>query len=299
MSKISFGKEGQIPHDFLDILQAKRLKAFNIDEKVLRTDRNNIQSIMHKQLTQGISGLDIGSNGFYYIHMVHGTWINHFSIKEASDEQGNKYSPEEYGEFSDGLDSDFFKNIGKTYPTYATDIDIPQLNIEYDTLSGRVRNLNYASKIHFASDFSINYIDNVNKDFFKYHETWFKYVEACKKGYFKKSALVNNYKGDPGDYFIDVPYFNAVWVAVFDSFSTNIRALIKILGVSPINLPFKQILGDRGKNELTTLNINYKSNDMVYKFFENEDDLVNSPLYKEFLKDITDHLLDIPTGETV
>ena len=299
MSGIAFDKKGQIPHDFLDILNKKRMKAFGINEKVSRTDRNNIQHVMHNQLTQGISQLDIGSNGFYYIHMVHGTWIDHLTSKESLDSNGNRYSAQEYGEFSDGVDKGFFKTINDNYPTYATDIDIPQLNIEYDTLSGRVRNLNYASKVHFASDFSINYIDDNNKNFFKYHETWFKYVEASKKGFFKKSILHNTYKGDPSDYFIDVPYFNAVWVAIFDSFSTNIRALIKILGVSPINLPFKQIIGDRGKNELTTLNMNYKSNDMVYKFFENKDDLQASSLYKEFLNDIKGHLLDIPTGETV
>jgi hypothetical protein len=84
-----------------------------------------------------------------------------------------------------------------------------------------------------------------------------------------------------------MPYFNAVWVAIFKPFSTKIQGLIKIMGVSPVSLPFKQILGDRAKNTLTTINTTYKSTDMIHKFYkENNKDLTHSPFYKEFIADV-------------
>ena len=249
-----------------------------------KTSLDNVKRSMHSKVTDLGTLMDPSTNGYYYVYMTHGTWVN--QLKDLI--ETNKLQ-DVYGEFS-SLNNETFDYLSRNFAMHATDIDIPQLNIEYDTLSGRVRNINYASKVHFAGDFSINYVDTSRYNIFGYHEAWFKYIEACKKGYLTKKTLPKDYttyKGNHSDYFIDVPYFNAVWVAVFDPFSTNIRGLIKILGASPINLPFKQIIGDRGKNNLTVINMNYKSNDIVYKFFDNEPETVEkSVLYKEFVKDI-------------
>lgn len=263
---------------------AQLQEVYNITKNSSKISLNNVQRSMHSKVTDLGTLMDPSINGYYYVYMKHGTWVNQLKDLIAAGKLQKTY-----GEFS-SLNNETFDYLSKNYAMHATDIDIPQLNIEYDTLSGRVRNINYASKVHYAGDFSINYIDTSRYNIFGYHEAWSKYIEACKKGYLTKETLprdYSNYKGKSDDYFIDVPYFNAVWVVVFDSFSTNIRGLIKILGVSPINLPFKQIIGDRSKNNLTVINMNYKSNDIIYKFFDNEPETVeNSTLYKEFVQDI-------------
>jgi len=256
-----------------------------IDEKYNSTyDNNNdisrVQEKMHRLISTDYTDIAPHVNGYYYIHMVPGTWKDHMLNQSNHFENDIKTS----NEFS-SFDVNHFNIVEQRFGQFATDIDIPQVNLEYESISGKSRNLNYVSKQNFNGDFSINFLEEADNLIFRYHENWFKYIEALKKGYIKNAG---SSKGD----FIDVPYFNAVWVAVFAPFSTDIRCLIKILGVSPINLPFKQIIGDRSKSTLTTINQNYKSNDMVYKFYDkdeiNSDDsnVQDNGLWKDFMQDI-------------
>ena len=137
--------------------------------------------------------------------------------------------------------------------------------------------------INHKNIFTINFIEDYNLNVFRYHELWFKYIEALRKGYISidKDTLAGDNK-----MFMDIPYFNAVWIAIFKPFSTKIQGLIKIMGVSPVSLPFKQIVGDRAKNTLTTINTTYKSTDMIHKFYNQNTDLTSSDFYKEFIADI-------------
>ena len=241
---------------------------------------DKIKRIMHSKITHEYSDIAPHVNGYYYIQMVHGTWVN-----TVAREDGVAKFDAEYNESNDmsSFDKEHFDRVASKFGQLATDIDIPQLNIEYESLSGKARNLSYASRIHYAGDFSINFIENYTNDIFRYHESWFKYIDALKKGYVNLGVADKNTDTES---FIDVPYFNAVWVVIFAPMSTHIRGLIKIMGVSPINLPFKQIIGDRSKSALTTINQNYKSNDMIYKFFDDETEYVDSPFFQEFQADM-------------
>lgn len=251
-------------------------------DSVGRSD-GELLKFMHKQVSVNYSGHAAHVSGYYYIQMVSGVWTDAVVSTQSDTEYFEDFQNNDMSSFPANKLNEFTKNFGML----ATDIDIPQLNIEYETMSGRNRTLNYASRLNFSGDFSINFIENYTNTIFRYHESWFKYIDALKKGYVKsinKDLKITNK-------FIDIPYFNAVWVAIFAPFTTNIRGLVKIMGVSPINLPFKQIIGDRSKSTLTTINQNYKSNDMVYKFFDSDDDRNKSPLYKEFEKYMNDKVI--------
>lgn len=258
--------------------------------KKITKDYNNLIKILHKKITKDYGNFAPHVNGYYYIQMIHGTWVDTvqtlgpIGITSAQEESTVDQYESDYKKSNDTSKFTLtnFNKVSKEFGQLASDIDIPQLNIEYESISGKARNLNYASRLHYAGDFSINYIEEYNNHVFRYHEAWFKYIDALKKGYIVPNLNDNNQKE-----FIDVPYFNAVWVILFAPFTTNIRGLIKILGVAPINLPFKQIIGDRGKNTLSTINQNYKSNDMVYKFFENDADRIKSELFTEFMIDMS------------
>lgn len=247
---------------------------------------DKIQHIMHKKITQDYGDIAPHVNGYYYIQMVHGTWADHLSgITTKNDNVNNVSFDKVFGSDNDlsTFKSAHFDRVSKNFGQLATDIDIPQLNIEYESLSGKSRNLSYASRIHYAGDFSINFLENYTNDIFRYHESWFKYIDALKKGYVNLSV---DKKNTDTETFIDVPYFNAVWIVIFAPMSATIRGLVKIMGVSPINLPFKQIIGDRSKSTLTTINQSYKSNDMIYKFYEDESEYKDSPFFQEFLSDM-------------
>ena len=246
---------------------------------------DKIRLRMHELITHEYSKMSPHVNGYYYIHMVHGTWKETVANIQ-SDASIGTYDKEYINQNDKSKFEDVqFNRLDQQFGQLATDIDIPQINIEYESISGKSRNLNYASKIHFAGDFSINFLENYQNDVFRYHETWFKYIDALKKGYINQ-PLRNEINNPDTETFIEVPYFNAVWVVIFAPFSTNIRGLIKIMGVSPVNLPFKQIIGDRSKSTLTTINQNYKSNDMIHQFFEDEKDQKNSAFYSDFMNDM-------------
>jgi hypothetical protein len=70
-----------------------------------------------------------------------------------------------------------------------------------------------------------------------------------------------------GDIFLDMPFTNAIWVAVFRPFTTDIQLLIKLIGVMPVTMPLKQVVGNRSSSKLTVLNMQYKAADMFYKFY--------------------------------
>lgn len=246
-----------------------------------KTDQDSILKFMHKKITTDYGSHDAHVNGFYYIQMVSGTWADTYNTSTGNDQTPDTIdSTFRKSNYLSVYPDELFNKFSSNYGMYATDIDIPQLNIEYESISGKNRSLNYASKINFAGDFSINYIETHNNLIFRYHEAWFKYIEALKKGYINITIPTNT----DTSYTIPVPYFNAVWVVIFSPFTTNIRGLVKILGVAPINLPIKQVIGDRSKNEMTVINQNYKSNDMVIKFFETETERNDSELFKEYIK---------------
>lgn len=205
-------------------------------------------------------------NGFYYVSVEPGTWVDY------------KNRPGNYcDDFSSAI-SDFKNNCS----TYITDIDIPNLTLEYDAVSGKARSINYATKTSFASDFSLNIMNDYDSYCLKYIDSQFKFISDFKKGTIEpeQSSL---YISQSGDNFTDIPYFDAIWVAIFKPFTFQISCLIKILGVAPVNMPFKNVMGDRAKNEITSLNMNYKSTDMFYKLYG---DNPSGDLYQEFINHI-------------
>jgi len=263
----------------------KKLISTMMDSKVKDLRNSDILKFMNEQVSTKYGEMSPHVNGYYYIHMVSGPWVQTLSEIEDKDiaklDDAYTYENSDLSTFKETG----FKRVLLQFGQLATDIDIPQINIEYESVSGKNRNLNYASKVHFAGDFSINFLENYNNDIFRYHESWFKYIDALKKGFIKMPPIQQDENHDADD-FIEVPYFNAVWVAVYAPFTTNIRLLIKIMGVSPINLPFKQVIGDRGKNALTTINQSYKSNDMIYKFYEDDADQDKCNFFEEFMLDM-------------
>jgi len=270
-------------HIFDDI-QQKRF------DDVYDSDKFNpdIKKFIHSSITDGYKTFAPHVSGFYYIHMVHGTWWDHYKSVGSLSVSGSQ--DDLFGEFSK-YSNKMYYSIKKNFGKMATDIDIPQINIEYESISGKQRTLNYANRMHYASDFSISYVESYENEVIRYHEMWIKYIDALRQGYLPNINGSNgNKRFEPGktdkEFSVDIPYFNAVWIAIYKPFSTKISGLIKILGVSPINFPIKQVIGDRGKNQLTTINQNYKSNDMVFKFFDTEKEAMDSEFYQEFIEDV-------------
>lgn len=210
-------------------------------------------------------------NGFYMIFMVHGPWYKSYQEYVSSDdtnEAGLSKMPV-LGGTDEGQPKRLLtlSNPHSYFNMLATDIDVPDITEEYISVSSRIRNSFTPSRSYFVSDFSISYIENINLDVIRYHEAWHKYLNLIHRGEVDlEGSSAECARGSKG-YFVEMPYANAVWIAVFKPFTTEIQLLIKLLGVMPVTMPLKQVVGNRSASKMTVLNMTYKASDIFYKFY--------------------------------
>lgn len=231
--------------------------------------RDKNKNLINENLFGGKIGIDILKklnfnsnsftpfvNGYYYVHMQNGTWPIYFNTDQKFDDNLiTNITAEKLMETSNKSGSLIFGT------------DLPNILMETETVSGRLRNLNYATKMQLTGDFSINYHDTNNLDLMTYHIAWFKYIEALRRG---DIQLIGPDNIDaPTSEFIPMPYYNAMWVLVFKPFTVQPTAIFKLMGVTPINLPIQSLLGDRGAPALGIFNQTYKCNDVIFDFLGN------------------------------
>jgi len=211
-------------------------------------------------------------NGFYMIFMVHGPWYKAY-LEYVKNDVSNKIGLSKLPDSSSmQMGTPGLTNPSSYLNMLATDIDVPDLTEEYTAVSSRLRNSYVPTREYFVSDFSISYIENINLDVMRYHEAWHKFMNLLRRG---EISIPGSCTGNTG-YFLEMPYANAVWVSVFRPFTTEIQLLIKMVGVMPVTMPLKQVVGNRSASKMTVLNLSYKSADVFYKFYNST---------KEFIED--------------
>lgn len=267
--------EGYFNTDISDDLFTK-LYANNIQALIKNESNDDYKSFVQNSINQIIidprKTWSPHVNGWYYVNMVHGSWA--YDLMDTT----KKYV-EEYKEFSPDphlLIPRAIKNMGHLIK----DIDPTQLNIEYETISGRVRNVQHATRIMSTSEFSLTFKENRELDNFRYHEFWFDYIEAYKKGFISSPSGEDSYTSNP---FIKIPYLNAVWIVLFKPFSFELQGLIKIMGATPTGLPIKEVMGQRSGPQVTTYSINYKAVDTIMVMYG--DAKPSGLFYEDFLAD--------------
>lgn len=252
-----------------------------IDKQIMQlaekhSQSENVKNILfnwHKNITTGYRYTNYSPhiNGFYMVFMQHGTWYDHYRSYMQSNSDTGGLTLSDYKTPTGG-------DFRKSFPILATDVDLPDLTKEYTSVSSRLRNSFTVARDYFVSDFNVSYIENINLDVMRYHEAWHKYIDLLKTGALADSGRsITNCASQPlnSSYFIDVPYANAIWIAVFKPFTTDIQMLVKVTGVMPVNMPLKQVIGNRSGSKMTTLNLTYKSADMFYKFYDGTDQVYN------------------------
>ena len=204
-------------------------------------------------------------NGYFYIHMQTGTWADKYDMDIAS--KGETIITSSF------KNSTQLKTIGANMGKYLFQTDLPSLMMETETFSGRLRNINYATKLQLTSDFSISYHDNNKLDVFGYHSAWIKYIELLRRGdIIIKEDITDFYT----KYFMDISYFNAIWVVVFKPFTVEPIAIFKLMGITPITLPLNSLLGDRGSPSIGLFNQSYKCNDVIFDIKTETNQVTNS-----------------------
>mgnify|MGYP003585514847 FL=1 len=246
------------------IRSANTITARKNQDQVYKTFINNIikQTIIDPRQTWAP-----GINGWYYANFVGGTWED--QLIEITNN-----NTVEYKEFSTGAGT-LIPRVKQEMGFLIKDVNPPQYNMDYDGVSGRLRTISIATRVNLSTEFSVTWKETASGDVFKYHEFWMDYIEAHKKGFIPS---LSSYKED--SYFIDVPYYNAMWVAVFKPFTYELICLIKLMGISPTSLPVQEFIGQRGQSQATTYNISYKVVDAIIQTFEGKP---SGNFYQEFM----------------
>jgi len=253
-------------------------------------------------------------NGNYAVFMEHGTWFK--TLQEYSN--SSSIAPETVQGYISSMNSEKLKMKLHTYPLFGnkfsdrlqfsqtiTDIALPEPNKEYMAISTRQKNSFVNTRDFVGSDFSMNFMDNKDLAIFKYMEAWHKSIDLIREGLFFNSQTQTgrNYfkKLIDEDYLIENPYCNTVWIALMDSKGVDLRGVIALFGVLPMNLPFKSLIGDRGSPKITTYNLNFKFMDMQYIFIDGWDKLqrLTNTMEKNLGKKFFDFLAYSNSDKTV
>ena len=220
---------------------------------------NTINNLTYKY------GLSINPfiSGKYIIFNINGPWFSKFV---------NLLNDNDIGIISD---KKFFKShfnseneTSKMFSLLATDIDVPEPTKEYINVSSRTQTLTHYQRETILPDFSISYVEDNSMFVVRYHEAWHKMIELYRRG---KFAIGDSLLSDNSPYFYQVPYSNAIFVLIFD-IQYQVRGLIYLVGIRPVTMPIKQVIGNRSSSKLTVYNISYKLTNMYYKFFSGNDE---------------------------
>lgn len=136
----------------------------------------------------------------------------------------------------------------------ATEFSPPELSINVDSVSsGANIKIPFAVGKTSGGQMSISFIENHHLDIYSFHNNWVNYIEQVILGYI-----------DPAEQYIDsgeLDYATSAFVMRFKPDMKSIVYLGKAIGIFPINLPNKEIIGSRQTPQLTTFSINYMCTD--------------------------------------
>ncbi len=265
--------------DAIKELLGQKLEGDGLSKENHTEAYNFINKLSHK-LGWGYSDYDPYTNGNYAVFMNHGPWLD-----AAESSSGNHLDYISYLDTVKKNNSNSSKLIDQgdiigsilNFSQSITDIDIPEPSKEYIAVSTRQKNSFVNTRDFSGSDFNLTFVENKNLDVFKYHEMWHKSIELIREGllYVPGSSINTNTVVDANDttspYLIPNPYANATFVLLFKPKSFEVTGLIVLYGVMPINLPFKNLIGDRSGSKVATYTMNYKFMDMQYAFYDGWD----------------------------
>lgn len=132
----------------------------------------------------------------------------------------------------------------------AIEFSPPEASIVYSTLSSSSNiKIPYATGKSSGGNLSISYLENMKLDMIAFHNNWIHYIEQVVLGYMS-----------PTSEYIESGELDYATSAFVIRFKPDMKSMVyigKAVGIYPINLPNKDIIGRRDNNQLTTYNINY------------------------------------------
>jgi len=216
--------------------------------------------IFHKNFQPHISG-------YQFAYMVSGSWFGDALQYLGNEELGFPIAPQSSVE-----------SINKNIATFIKGVEYTSPLLEYDSVSGRAKNIMNPSKENIATDFTVSIHDNIQNDYLVYHTLWYNYIKQAKLGNITipDSPII-------GDFY-DVSYQNKYYVFTFDAKMT-IKSIVVILGVMPTDVPISEYSGKYTTTTSEHSTFRFKCIDIIPQLIYDESSLGNSLIFKDFKHD--------------
>ena len=145
--------------------------------------------------------------------------------------------------------------VTKLISFLAVDFTPPQQQTIVGDVSGGGSGISYGTDVISTGGLQVSFIDTCTLDIFNLHKTWLDYIRGITKG-----------TVSPSDRYLtsgEIDYATSAYVVRFKpvaaTFSLDDIVYVgKAIGIFPIGLPDKEVIGRRDQNELTVLPIQYQ-----------------------------------------
>jgi hypothetical protein len=150
------------------------------------------------------------------------------------------------------------KDFSKVYPFFASDFTPPQTEIQNAQVQSRTGALAYAADVIETETVSVQFIEANPLVVYKFHLLWVQYIRDILLGAIKPAAkYIDPDNEDADDCYGTQDYLASFYVVKYILDMKEISYIGKCVGVYPLTLPSKDLIGSRLTNEITMLPFEY------------------------------------------
>ena len=149
-------------------------------------------------------------------------------------------------------------DFAKVYPFFASDFTPPQTEVQNAQVQSRTGALAYAADVIETESVSVQFIEANPLVVYKFHLLWVQYIRDILRGAIKPAAkYIDPDNEDAEDFYGTQDYLASFYVVKYILDMKEISYIGKCVGVYPLTLPSKDLIGSRLTNEITMLPFEY------------------------------------------
>lgn len=150
-------------------------------------------------------------------------------------------------------------DFAKVYPFMATEYTPPQTQVQNAQIQTRSGALSYASDVHSTETISVSFLESSPLTIYKFHLLWVEYIRELLKGNIEpdKKYLEESTNDDPLSYYGAQDYLASLYIVKYIPDMKTITYIAKCVGVYPLSLPSKELIGTRSANDICILPFEY------------------------------------------
>lgn len=145
--------------------------------------------------------------------------------------------------------------FSKVYSFMATDFTPPVTEVQNSQVQTRTGALTYASDISTSETVSISFLESNPLTVYKFHLLWIEYIRELLSGSICPADKYLN--PEDKDNFGAQDYLASLYIVKYIPDMKTISYISKCIGVYPIRLPSKELIGSRATNEICILPFEY------------------------------------------